>query len=238
MHLSTNRQWYSVYDPLVLIVTEFNHGNQRITVPTVVGPNLIRKQAAGQTPKHGSLLLDTCVTGPHPYKGGDIDVSVSFYQIERKNYARVLLSVVERLSMALGSVGQLPMIAKTGAALLEGVEGLLGLEGTVMLAGQRISLTTSPLDPLMTRFYAMIAPPVPAMPSMLRVRERRLYISSGTDAQEEVPYQDSDFVLLGISGSRERGDESLLPFHDEAHREFRRRFCWSYAAIGIPAICS
>jgi hypothetical protein len=24
----------------------------------------------------------------------------------------------------------------------------------------------------------------------------------------------------------------------EAHREFRRRFCWSYAAIGIPAICS
>ena len=60
----------------------------------------------------------------------------------------------------------------------------------------------------------MIAPPVPAMPSMLRVRERRLYISSGTDAQEEVPYQDSDFVLLGISGSRERGDESLLPFHD------------------------
>lgn len=25
---------------------------------------------------------------------------------------------------------------------------------------------------------------------------------------------------------------------NEAHREFRRRFCWSYAAIGIPAICS
>ncbi len=24
----------------------------------------------------------------------------------------------------------------------------------------------------------------------------------------------------------------------EAHRELRRRFCWSYAAIGIPAICS
>jgi hypothetical protein len=214
MHLSANRQWYSVYDPLVLVVTEFNHGNQRVTVPSVVGPNLIRKQAAGQTPRHGSLLLDTRVTGPHPYKGGDIDVSVSFYQIERKNYAEVLFSVVERLSSALGAAGQLAMIARTGAALLEGVAGLLGLDGTVMLAGQRISLTTSPLDPLKTGFYAMIAPPVPQRPSALRVRDRRLCISRGTNGNDETPYQDSDFVLVGISGSDARGDDSLLPFHD------------------------
>lgn len=214
MHLSSNRQWYSVYDPLVLVVTEFNYGNRRVTVPSVVGPDLIRKQGAGKTPKHGSLLLDTCVVGPHPYKGGDIDVSVSFYQIERKNYAKALLSVVERLSSALGVAGQLGMIARTGAALLEGVEGLLGLDGTVMLAGQRISLSTSPLDPLKTSFYAMIAPPLPQAPGVLRVRDRRLYVSRGAGGNDETPYQDSDFVLLGVSGSDARGDDSLLPFHE------------------------
>jgi hypothetical protein len=214
MHLSANRQWYSVYDPLVLVVTEFNHGNQRLTVPSVVGPNLIRKQAAGQTPKHGSLLLDTCVTGPHPYRGGDIDVSVSLYQIERKNYAKALFNVVERLSGALGAAGQLAMIARTGAALLEGVEGLLGLDGTMMLAGQRFSLSTSPLDPLRTGFHAMIAPPTSQSTGVLRVRDRRLYISRGANGNDETPYKDSDFVLLGISSSDARGDESLMPFHD------------------------
>jgi hypothetical protein len=214
MHLSANRQWYSVYDPLVLVVTEFNHGNRRVTVPSVVGPNLIRKQAVGQMPKHGSLLLDTCVTGPHPYRGGDIDVSVSFYRIERKNYAKTLFSVIERLSGALAAAGQLAMIARMGAALLDGVEGLLGLDGTVMLAGQRISLSTSPLDPLKTGFYAMIAPPLPQSPGALRVRDRRLHISRGGNGNDETPYQDSDFVLLGISGADARGDDSLLPFHD------------------------
>jgi hypothetical protein len=101
-----------------------------------------------------------------------------------------------------------------GAALLEGVEGLLGLDGTVMLAGQRISLSSSPLDPLKTGFYAMIAPPVPQRPNALRVRDRRLYVSRGTNGNDETPYEDSDFVLLGISGSEARGDDNLLPFHD------------------------
>ncbi len=214
MHLSANREWYVVYDPLVLVLTEFNYGNQRVTVPSVVGPNLIGKQAEGQTPKHGSLLLDMCVTGPCPYRGGDIDVSVSFYQIVRRNYAQKLLSVIERLSGALGAASQLAMIAKTGAALLEGVEGLLGLDGTVMLAGQRISLTTSPLDPLRTGFYAMITPPVPQNPDTLRVCDRRLYVSSAAGASDQTPYRESDFVLLGISGSEVRGDDSLLPFND------------------------
>jgi hypothetical protein len=214
MHLSANREWYVVYDPLVLVLTEFNYGNQRVTVPRVVGPSLIGKQTEGQTPKHGSLLLDTSVAGPCPYRGGDIDVSISFYQIVRHNYARKLLSVVERLSGALGAAAQLSTIAKTGAALLEGVEGLLGLDGTVMLAGQRISLTPSPLDPLRTGFYAILTPPVPTHPDKLCVRDRRLHTSGAAGTRDRTPYRESDFVLLGISGSEVRGDDSLLPFND------------------------
>jgi hypothetical protein len=212
MHLSSNRQWYTVYDPLVLVVCEFNHGRQRITVPTVIGPNLILKQAQSQNPRHGSVLFDTRVTGPHPYRGGDVDVSVSFYQVQRMNYARTLIGLVERLSGVIGAAGQLSMIAKTGAALLEGVEGLLGLEGTVMLAGLRICLATSPLDPFSTGFYGMIAPPVPGNPGGFLVRDRRLYVDSAE--RGESPYRDSDFVLLGISASATRDDESLLPFFD------------------------
>ena len=213
MHLGANRQWYTVHDPMVLVVTEFNYGQQRLTIPSVVGPNLIRTQMAGDKPKYGVVLLDTRVAGPHPYRGGDVDVSVGFYCVQRENYAQTLMSVVEKLSGALGSLGHLDMIAKTGSALLEGVDGLLGLNGTTMLAGHRISLATSPFDPFVTGFYGMIAPPVPSDVSSLQVRERRLYVGSDASGAGAAPYRDSDFVLLGISGSDTRGDEDSLPFH-------------------------
>jgi hypothetical protein len=213
MHLSANHQWHKIYDPLVLVVTEFNHAKQRVTVPCVVGPNLIRKQSAGQNPVHGSLLLDTRVAGPFPYRGGDVDISISFYQVERVDHARTLLNVIERLSDTVGGALQLGMIAKTAAALLEGVEGLLGLKGTVMLTGHRLSLATSPLDPLKTGYCAMLAPPVPVDKSALAVHDRRLHIRDGA-ASSDAPYRSSDYVLLGIDASTSRDDEGVHRFYD------------------------
>ena len=210
MHLAENRQWWTVYDPLVVVVVEFNHAQERVAIPTVIGPDLIRKQTQSDQPRYGAVLLDTRVTGPHPYRGGDVDVSVSFYRVQRANHARSLLRVVDSLSAALGGAGDLPLIAKTGAALLEGVDGLLGLEETTYLAGHRLSLAISPLDPFAAGFSALIAPPGPADDAALRVAERRLYVEAEGGAR---PYRDSDFVLLGVSGSDARGDENLLPFY-------------------------
>jgi hypothetical protein len=209
MHLAENRQWWTVYDPLVVVVAEFNHAQDRVAIPTIIGPDLIRKQAQSDQPRYGAVLLDTRVTGPHPYRGGDVDVSVSFYQVQRANHARSLLRVVDSLSASLGGAGDLPLIAKTGAALLQGVEGLLGLEETTYLAGHRISMAISPLDPFTAGFSALIAPPAPADDG-LRVEERRLCVAVEGGAR---PYRDSDFVLLGITGSEARGDENLLPFY-------------------------
>lgn len=210
MHLVENRQWWTVYDPLVVVVIEFNHAQNRVAIPTVIGPDLIRKQAQSDEPRHGVVLLDTRVTGPHPYRGGDVDVSVSFYRVRRADYARSLLRVVDSLSASLGGAGDLPLIAKTGGALLEGVEGLLGLEETTYLAGHRISMAISPLDPFMSGFSALIAPPGPEDDASLRVVERRLYLEANSGTR---PYRDSDFVLLSVTGTEARGDENLLPFY-------------------------
>src|ERR1700722_5964953 len=75
MFLKANQQWYTTFDPLVLVVIQFNYDQRRITVPCVVGPNLIAKQSSGDKAKHGVTVVDTLVTGPHPYRGGDVDVS-------------------------------------------------------------------------------------------------------------------------------------------------------------------
>ena len=210
MHLAENRQWWTVYDPLVVVVAEFNHGQERVAVPTVIGPSMIRKQAPSDQPRYGVVLLDTRVTGPHPYRGGDVDVSVGFYRVQRANHARTLLKVVDSLSASLGGPGELQAIAKTGGALLEGIEGLLGLQETTYLTGHRISLATSPLDPFTAGFSALIAPPTPEDPNRLRVEDRRLSLETNGGCRG---YRDSDFVLLSITGTEARGDEYLLPFY-------------------------
>jgi hypothetical protein len=211
IYLADHRQWWTDYDPLVIVVTEFNHAQERVVVPTVIGPNLIRKQAPPDQPRCGVVVLDTRVTGPHPYRGGDVDISVSFLRVQRADHARTLLDVVDRLSAVLGAPGELEMIAKTGAALLQGVEGLLGLREATYLTGHRLSMATSPFDPFTAGYSALIAPPpTPTDPAGLRVEDRRLYIDAESGSR---PYRDSDFVLLSITGTKARGDEDRLPFY-------------------------
>jgi hypothetical protein len=208
MYLAENRQWWSVYDPLVVVVCEFNYGQERVAVPTVIGPNLIQKKGSGDKPKHGVVLLDTRVTGPHPYSGGDLDVSVALYQVQRANYAQILLKVIDTLSNALGDPGQMQAIAKTGTALLEGVEGLLGMSETTYLAGLRAAMVKSPVEPLLAQYCALITPKAPEI-SDLSVIRGRLHVKSNGSTES---YRRSDFVLLSIMGSETRGDETNLPF--------------------------
>jgi hypothetical protein len=210
MYLVENRQWWTDYDPLVVVVTEFNHAQDRVVVPTVIGPNLIRKQASPDQPRYGAVVLDTRVTGPHPYRGGDVDISAGFYRVQRADHVRALLNVVDSLSAALGAPGELQTIVKTGGALLQGVEGLLGLRETTYLAGHRVSMAASPFDPFTAGYSALITPPAPTDLVALRVEDRRLYIDADGGSR---PYRDSDFLLLSFTGSEARGDENLLPFY-------------------------
>jgi hypothetical protein len=210
MHLAENREWWTNYDPLVVVVTEFNYGRERIAAPAVIGPNLIRKQTQSDRPRHGVVLLDQRVTGPHPYRGGDVDVSLSLYQVQRADHARTLLNVMDSLSASLAAPGEVQAIAKAGGALLEGIEGLLGLRETVYLAGHRISLATSAFEPFVSGFSVLLAPPAPEDPARLVIEDRRLHLETDSGSG---PYRGSDFVLLSITGAEARGDESVLPFY-------------------------
>jgi hypothetical protein len=210
LHLAENREWWSVFDPMVVIVAEYEYGGERVARPAVVGPSQIRTQAGQDKPRHGVVLQDCLVAGPNPYRGGNVEISMSFYRVRRSNSARSLLKVIDNLSGALPGAGEMATVAKVGSALLQGVEGLLGLDETVYLAGQRLSLTPSALDPLKACYSALVAPPVPADPNQFLVAERRLHLDDGKGAR---PYRGSDFALLGLSGSPERGAESSLPFY-------------------------
>jgi hypothetical protein len=211
MELDKNRWLDTKYDPLVVVVTEFNYGNARVAVPSVIGPGLIQTRIASGAPRYGTVLSDVRVTGPHPYRGGDVDVSLSFYRIKRSNYSDPILKIVENLSRAAGAA-QLAAIAQTGASLLEGIRALAGVEDTVYLAGQRISLASTGRVPLQSQYQALVIPAdgQDAAPR-LEVQEGRLFARSQEDTA--VPYRESDFLLFSVEASRHREDENLFPFY-------------------------
>jgi hypothetical protein len=212
MELSMNRWFDTTYDPLVVVVTEFVYGGARVAIPSVIGPSLIQSGIPSGAPRYGTVLSDTRVTGPHPYRGGDVDISISFYRIKRSSMSDAILGIVESLARAAGA-GQLVAIAQTGKPLLEGVKALAGVRDTEYLAGQRTSVAMSGVLPLKTQFLAVLMPSgdgADATPA-LSVQDRRLFIRS--DSTGLAPYRDTDFVLCSIEGSRQREDESLFPFY-------------------------
>ena len=161
MYLAENRQWWAVYDPLVVIVIGFNHGGARVTVPAIIGPDLIKRQSPEDQPRFGVVLRNVRVTGPHPYRGGDIDVSLALYRLQRTDHARSLLNIVDGIASSIGGPGEMATALRFGGALLDGVQALLGLQNTEYLAGQRISVATSAVDPLTEQYCALVAPPTP-----------------------------------------------------------------------------
>jgi hypothetical protein len=91
MHLAENRQWWVTFDPLVVIVTEFNYDAKYIAIPQIVGPGLIPDPESAGAPKYGSVIEDILVAGPYPYRGGDVVISARFYRLQRNNFRAIRL---------------------------------------------------------------------------------------------------------------------------------------------------
>jgi hypothetical protein len=206
--LADNRQWWVQFDPLVVIVTAFNYDKKDIAVPKVVGPQLIPDPEGGGSPKYGTVLEDTLVAGPHPYRGGDVVISVRFYRVQRDNFVRSVLKTIDALSKISTSLHELEMVASVGGAILTGVEGVLGLRTTTCLAAYRGSLVPRLTKPFSAQFCALLTPPVPKELSALRVQDGRLF----ADQTEGIArYKNSEFLLLSVYGAEERDDMSRLP---------------------------
>ena len=68
MYLKYSRNWFSRYDPMVFVVSEFTYDKKAEAVPFVVGQQMMEKFEKN-TPT-GMIFSDTRVAGVHPYRGG------------------------------------------------------------------------------------------------------------------------------------------------------------------------
>ncbi|MFX0205520.1 MAG: hypothetical protein ACFFDT_06000 [Candidatus Hodarchaeota archaeon] len=219
MYLSYSREWFSVYDPMVFVITKFNYKTEEQTVyqpfdvPFVVGPMMMKKFGE-KIPEH-MVFSDTRVAGPHPYRGGILSLAVVLFRITRKNYVRQLLKVVENAARVLDFSTALSTYMKVAGVVMDGVESLFGLDTTKPLIG--FSKQFNPSKGFEPSYFALINMPNSKLDTAdLWVQDGQLVY--GKSLSNAKPFRHADFVLYSITQTSERTDETTLPFYSQWER--------------------
>lgn len=222
MYLPYDRLWFKKYDPMVVVVTEFNYGRDKQGVPYVVGPSLMEKY--GYKAPAGMVFSDTRVAGLHPFRGGELSLSIILCMVERDNYCQKLLQLVESAAGALDFSTVLSSYIKVASVVLGGIETLFGLGKTVPLIGSRRAFDQQTLK---SGYFALISTP-DVDPNLLWVKDRQLCMGASLKEAkslrqprkgaegEELPVP--DFVLYSLTQRSDRDDLSTLPFYGEWER--------------------
>ncbi len=207
LRLAAGRRWWVEVDPMALVVSEFQYGAERISVPFVVGPSLV--EGHGQPVPHGMVFDDTLVAGLHPYRGGRIVLTAMLYQVPRGGEAARLLRIAESAGAAFGAATAIGPYLRVAGVLLDAVESLLGLDGVVPVMGRRHEVDPDLEDDLGSGFFVLAGADVAA--DGLAVHDRRLVRAGGDGPPREL--EGADFLLYSLVSPIRRSDLELLAFH-------------------------
>ena len=209
LFLKDKRNWYKQYAPMLFVVSEFSYSGEKRTVPFIVGPQMMDK--FGQNLPDDMLFLNTRVAGVHPFKGGQITLSLILYQYEVGNYLEKMLKTLESAANIFNFATAFSAYMKIAGVLFEGFESLLGLQNLNPLTGLRIEMSQD-ADDLNSGYFVLINTPEGSIdPNQLWVKGNRLYF--GKSASESKPFRDSDYTLYSILHDESRSDISELPFY-------------------------
>jgi hypothetical protein len=206
LFLSESRQWFTEIEPIVFASTEFLYGGQERTDPFLVGPK------KDETLPRGMVLKNTTVSGPHPYRGGPLTLTIVLSRLPVGNVARPLIEVIEATGKALDPAIGLSTYLKVGNVMLDGFEKLLGLDGVKPLIGFRNTVNPDAGDTFDPGYFALIDMPAPD-PTQFWAKNDELV--HGATFESAKPFRAADFVLFQIARapSGRRGDLDKLPFY-------------------------
>jgi hypothetical protein len=212
MFLSTQREWFTRVDPMVFILTEFTYDKTEHSVPFVVGPKLLENKGNPARVPTGMLFSNTRVAGIHPYRGGRLTLALVLCQVERENYAKQILSMVEKAAGALDFSNVLSSYVKVSGVILEGLEALLGIESTKPLIGMRDEIDPDAGDLFEPCYWALVnLPKAQFQEECLWVKDGHLQY--GESKNDLADFHRADYVLFSVVQSETRGDVRTLPFY-------------------------
>ena len=208
LRLASGRKWWVQIAPMAFMVAEFQHGRERLAVPFVVGPSMLER--FGQPVPGGMLFDDTVIVGLHPYKGGRIAITAILYEVPRSDEARRLLSFVEKAASVVGAATAMGTYLKVADVVLDGLEGLLGLDGVRPVAGRRFEVDPDLADDLGTGWFVLADGDL--KPENVWVKDHRLqYKHADGGGFYDVP--DVDLLLYSLVSAPRRTDIEQLDFH-------------------------
>lgn len=210
LYLQHAREWFVKFDPMSFVATRYVYDRAETTATFVVGPKLIEGFKDVEQPE-GMVFRNTPVTGLHPYQGGSVEITILLSRLPRENNADKLLQVLESVTTAIDPSTVFSTYVKLGGTLLDGVETLLGVDGTKPVMGYRVGVNPAVGLTFEPGYHVMLdADEATVDPARFHVKESRLYVADNGDLK---PYRGSDFMLFSVLQGTKREDERLLPFY-------------------------
>lgn len=245
LFLKNEREWFTRYDPVVFVLSEHFYGDRDVSVPFVVGPKLI--QGKIEASLDGMAFTDTQVVGPHPYPGGSFALTVLLARVETTDHAKSMLQFLEETSNAFAKFGGegTPIIdlsgqVKIAQALFTGFKGLMGLEETQSLVGQRMVYDSKHSVWFQTGTYALINEDIAKVDwnTLSAENGRLLYNKDGHNHR----FRDRDFVLFSLSATKYRDDWERLDFNAAFDKLVKSVYTkdnaeWTRIKAGLSALC-
>jgi hypothetical protein len=209
--LKYDRQFWTTYAPMALVVSEFDYDEQAKVVPFVVGPSLLEKDKI-ELPS-GFVFSDTKVAGIHPYKGGGLKLTVILYQVKRIDLAKKMLSMVERVASVLDFSQTLAAYVKISGVLVDIVETIISSDDDNQpLIGLRKEF--DPIDDFSPGYFALIdSRNVKIDVSRLWVTDNKLLAGDSRETAE--PFTDANYVLYSVRQTKARDDVTKLGFYQQ-----------------------
>jgi hypothetical protein len=237
LYLPYDRQWFVDYEPLVFAVTECTYDGKPQAIPTMVGPQLMPKLPNGELPDR-MLFSNTRVAGLHPYRGGQLTLTIVLYRSKRKDVAERLLKFIENTANALNFATVVETYLKVANVVVSGVEELAGLGNLNPLLGHRSEFDPDAGDPL-TPGYFVLTQKTGLDVSKLWVKGGQLL--SGDTLAAAQPFRDAEYVLYSILPTTERSDLDLLPIY-ALYQEAKKKAAlagadnWEVAKANLAAL--
>lgn len=212
MFLKDDRVWTKEFDPMVLSLTEFTYGTETITVPHILGRNILKGHFTEVIKDQGVLISNETIVGPYPYLGGHFSTTIVLCKLQVLDYAHKIFNLVEKASALVPSAASLGSYMKLAGILYDGTMDILGSDGTEPLVGHRKSFKPEIGEPLRSGYYALINKDEGDIDTdRLWVKDSRLF--HGKEVGKLKPYRDADYVLYSVLPTDRRSDEELLDFY-------------------------
>ncbi len=236
--LQYDREFWTTYAPMALVVSEFDYNEESTVLPFIVGPSLLEKDRI-ELP-NGFIFSDTRVAGIHPYKGGGLKLTVILYRVKRTNLATNLLKTIESVASVLDFSQSLAMYLKIAGVLVASVQTVIGSDpANQPLIGLRKEFYQD--DGLAPGYFALIDS------KNNKVDVEKLWINNnellyGDSMQEAQAFTAANYVLYSIGQTADRDDYSKLAFYDQWKVALAESFTkspekWESAKANWTALC-